>query len=199
METIPDIDPLWVGDGQMTDTVPSHDPHRLVDRTVGSDRDRSGNHYFIDPCVLRGSSFKNDLSGVVSFGNQARQVTTIQHEKRSDVLVGHDSECFVNSRFRADRPDLSALLLQYLRNSIKYLHMITVRDDQTSAEESAQGLKYYTPYYGLEDSGYSPLQAVCRKREAVEIRLPNDSVIVQDGCGPCSGPSTARWSSVATA
>src|SRR3954452_23340632 len=118
----------------MTDTVPGHDPHSLIDRTIGSDRDRSGNHYFIDHCVLRGSSFKDDLSGVVSFRNQARQVTTVQHEKRSDVIVGHDSERFVNCRFRADRPDVSALLLQYLRNSIKYLHMITVRDDQTPRE-----------------------------------------------------------------
>src|SRR5436305_9602109 len=70
-------------------------------------------------------STSDDLSGVVSFRKQARQVGTVEHEERSDVLVGHHSERVVDCRFRADRPDLSALLLQNLRHSIKYLHMIT--------------------------------------------------------------------------
>src|SRR3954451_5552097 len=138
----------------MTDTIACHDPHRLVDRTVQSDRDRSGNHYFIDHCVLRRSSFKDDLPGVVSFGNQARQATTIQHEKRSDILVGHDSECFVNCRFRADRPDLCALLLQYLRNSIEYLHMITVRDDQTR-RRTRRAFEHYTPEQARAVASYA--------------------------------------------
>ena len=53
----------------------------------------------------------------MAFSDDADYFAAIQHDQRANVLVGHHLDCVVDFVAGADRPYLTALILQDMTNS----------------------------------------------------------------------------------
>src|SRR3974390_211973 len=96
----------------MTYALLSHKYHTLLNGFFWPSDDNVSLHDLPHRHCWRGFALKNDIPGVVSFGDDTNEFVAIHHDQRSNVLVSHFCDGIEDSSIRVNRPNVPALLIK---------------------------------------------------------------------------------------
>jgi hypothetical protein len=99
----------FVDDRKMADAFIRHYGHTFFDRLLQVSVGHMTGHYFLDPSVRGGSAKKDNLSSVVSLGDDAGEPRTVHDHESADFLLGHAAQRLEYRRTHFDTPNGLAL------------------------------------------------------------------------------------------
>jgi hypothetical protein len=102
------------GNWQMTYAPVSHEGHAFLDGLFRLHGDNMFRHNFLDQRRGGCPALEDDITGVVSLGDDANERFAVHHDQRSDLILGHFRDGIEYSRIRMNGADFSTLLIEQL-------------------------------------------------------------------------------------